>query len=112
MYIDSEGNEVEVTFEDLQMDLLERDPEERMEVYFTEGVDSEGNIYSAIATFICDELDTIDEIDFVEHHMEKQWRKEYDDQKEKDEVYPELKGLTGEDLRRALYKLKYGVDHG
>lgn len=58
IYIDSEGNETEVEFDDLQHELLERiDCYDA--VYKAIGHDSVGNRYSAYATFSCGECITL-----------------------------------------------------
>lgn len=55
----------EIEWEDLQEELLESDPEERMKVYKTTGVDSKGNTYTGSAYFFSDELDEIRDIELL-----------------------------------------------
>lgn len=55
----------EIIWDDLKTELLEKDPEERMEVFIGRGFDSEGREYGCIATFFCDELEKIEDIDLI-----------------------------------------------
>lgn len=52
-----------IEFDDLHYELLERDPEERMEVYIALGEGNDGKKYKGSAVFFCDELDSIDDIE-------------------------------------------------
>jgi len=62
IYIDAEGNEIEVVFDDLQHELLEH-IDGYDAVYKAIGHDSVGNRYSAYATFSCGEFTKLEEID-------------------------------------------------
>lgn len=55
----------EIEWEDLQQELLESDPDERMAVYKTTGVDANGNEYTGSAYFFSDELDEIKDIELI-----------------------------------------------
>lgn len=52
-----------IEFDDLHYELLERDTEERMEVYICTGEGNDGKKYKGDAVFFCDELDSIDDIE-------------------------------------------------
>lgn len=62
-FIDDNGIEIIVHFDDMEYSYLSHDNEERMRVYECRGYDANGRQYSGIATFICGELDSIDEIE-------------------------------------------------
>lgn len=55
----------EITWDDLQTELLENDPEERSKTYIAEGFDVFGNEYIGSALFVCDELEKIEYIELV-----------------------------------------------
>lgn len=46
-------------------ELMDRDVDERMEVFAAEGQGTDGNIYSGIAYYFCDEFDKIEDIELV-----------------------------------------------
>lgn len=46
-------------------ELIDRDTDERMEVYSLHGVDDSGNQYSGIATYFIDQLDSIKDIEKI-----------------------------------------------
>lgn len=54
-----------ITWHDKQHELLERDPEERMEVYICVGTDEEGNEYQGNAYYFADMFDSIKNIEKV-----------------------------------------------
>lgn len=50
----------EIIWDDLQTELLDKDPEEKEETYLAEGFDLFGNMYLGSALFTCDELERIE----------------------------------------------------
>lgn len=52
-----------IEWDELKYDLLDEDVDERMKVYVCLGYDERGNKYSGIATFFCDELESIQDIE-------------------------------------------------
>lgn len=55
----------EIEWADLKTELLEKDVDERMEVYIAEGVDVFGNEYVGSAEFFCDELNEVKDIELI-----------------------------------------------
>lgn len=45
--------------------LIDKDIDERMEVFAAEGIGSDGNTYSGAAFYFCDEFDEIKDIELV-----------------------------------------------
>lgn len=65
-FTDESDIEVTVHFDDLKYQYLNHDPEERNVVYECRGYDANGREYSGIASFTCDELDGIEDIERIE----------------------------------------------
>lgn len=77
-YFNSEGNDTEVTFDDLQYQFLSSDNAPYDKTYECRGTDGEGNIYSGIAEFSSNDLVEITDIEFVDPYNMKQMKALYD----------------------------------
>jgi hypothetical protein len=74
---------------DITNELLEKDIDERMEVYVAHGEDKKGNQYSGSAYYFCDELDEIKDIELT-------WDKTWETMKELNNL--EAKGYFDKEL--------------
>lgn len=107
-WIFEEGEQdVEITFDDLQSQLLDSvDCYDK--TYLATGYDKEGNKYSASAVYSCDELIELEDIEQTENAFEKECRREYDQKKANGDFDPEYNGLSSEERYIKARNEKYG----
>lgn len=103
---DEGDSDVEITFDDLQTELLDTvDCYDK--TYLATGYDSEGNKYSASAVYSCDELIGLEDIEQTENAFEKECRREYDQKKANGDFDPENNGLSSEERYLKARNEKY-----
>lgn len=104
-------SEVEITFDDLQSELLDT-VDCYNKTYLAIGYDKEGNKYSASAIFSCDELVELEDIIFEEHRDEKMMKQLYDAEVRAGIYDPKNPHETLEQKIQKGYNLKrYGIDY-
>lgn len=63
-------NSHQIEWYEKRVELLQKDPEERMEVYLAYGQDEKGRRYAGNAYFFCDEFEGVDEIELISEHTD------------------------------------------
>lgn len=107
---DEGEQDVEITFDDLQTECVDRVDHDS--TWIATGFDSDGNKYSACALFSCGELIGIEDIEQTENAFEKECRREYDQKKANGDFDPENNGLSSEERYLKARDEKYGWRHG
>lgn len=102
--------EIEVTFDELHYQHLESI--DHSQIYECRGFDSEGNLYSGIAEFCCDELISIEDIECIENVEMKKMHELYKAEVRAGIYNPKKPYETLEEKQLKGYNLKYhGIDY-